>query len=275
MRQRFVFGGAGAALASVVFLAAMLGAFSVATFSAPQVALAANDDVAAEGDAAAAANGNQEPQSENLLTWLFNSLGWRYVTIFLFVSFCMVALWVMNLLAVRRDSIVPAALVQGFDAYLNEKRFQEAFELAKNDESMLGQVLSAGMANISAGYDKAKAAMQEVGEEETMKLEQRLGYVALIAQIGPMFGLLGTVDGMVQAFNVIAQSNVTPKPSALAQGIGTALVTTVVGLWIAIPCITYYSIVRNRLQKLLFEAGSVSENLMSRFATTGSGVKKS
>ena len=96
-------------------------------------------------------------------------------------------------------------------------------------------MLAAGMSKLSDGYDAAMEAMQEVGEEQNMKLEQRNGYIALIAQIGPMFGLLGTVDGMVMAFDVIARSNVTPKPSELAQGIGTALVTTVVGLWIAIP----------------------------------------
>ena len=58
--------------------------------------------------------------------------------------------------------------------------------------------------------------MQEVGEEENMRLEHRLSYLALIGTICPMFGLLGTVDGMVQAFEVIARSAVSPKPSERA-----------------------------------------------------------
>jgi biopolymer transport protein ExbB len=90
-----------------------------------------------------------------------------------------------------------------------------------------------------------------------------------------MFGLLGTVDGMVAAFDVIAKSSVTPKPSELAAGIGTALVTTVLGLWVAIPSIAYYTVMRNRMQKLLLEVGVVSENLMTRFSSVGTGAKKS
>jgi biopolymer transport protein ExbB len=65
---------------------------------------------------------------------------------------------------------------------------------------------------------------------------------------------------------VIAASNTTPKPNQLAQGIGTALVTTVVGLWIAIPSIAFNHVVRARLARYLHEASVVTESLMGRFA---------
>jgi biopolymer transport protein ExbB len=156
---------------------------------------------------------------------------------------------------------------------LNAKKYQEAYELAKNDESFLGKVLSAGLARLSSGYPQAIEAMQEVGEEENMQLEHRLSYLALIGTIAPMFGLLGTVDGMVQAFSVIAQSTVSPKPYELAQGVMTALVTTLVGLWLAIPAIIAFNILRNRIQRLVLEVGIVSENLMSRFQNVGGQTK--
>ena len=161
-----------------------------------------------------------------------------------------------------------------FEAKLNEKQYQEAYELVKKDTSLLGRVLKAGMGKLSEGYEAATEAMQEVGELRNMKLEQRNGYIALIAQLGPMFGLLGTVDGMVMAFDVIAHSNVTPKPSELAQGIGTALVTTVVGLWISIPSIVFYHMIRNRLSRYILEVGTMSGNLMKRFATIQVTIKK-
>ena len=224
-----------------------------------------------EGPKAEATEG--APKSESFLGWLYRSLGLRYVLIFLFITFNLVALMVMNVLAVRRDSVVPPTLIEQFDALVNERRYQEAYELAKASDSFLGKVLAAGMAKLSGGYDAAMEAMQEVGEEENMKLEHRLGYVALCAQIGPMFGLLGTVDGMVMAFDVISKSNTTPKPNQLAQGIGTALVTTIVGLWIAIPAIVYHHILRNRQTKMIREVGIVSENLMKRFATVQPAAK--
>jgi biopolymer transport protein ExbB len=111
--------------------------------------------------------------------------------------------------------------------------------------------------------------MQEVGEEENMRLEHRLSYLALIGTISPMFGLLGTVDGMIQAFEKIATSPTQPRPDELADGIGTALVTTLVGIWLAIPAIVAFNILRNRIGRLVLEVGIVSENLMSRFQNVG------
>jgi biopolymer transport protein ExbB len=196
-------------------------------------------------------------------------LGLLYSVIFLVLSFALVAVFVMNVLGARRESLVPQQLIESFEAQLNAKKFQEAYEIAKNDESFLGKVLSAGLARLSSGYPQAIEAMQEVGEDENMRLEHRLSYLALIGTISPMFGLLGTVDGMVQAFEVIARSTVSPKPSELADGIATALVTTLVGLWLAIPAIAAFNILRNRISRLVLEAGIISENLMSRFQNVG------
>jgi biopolymer transport protein ExbB len=242
----------------------------------------ADDDVVPEEDAAPAEQPADEADVEpaaadpattttpvappqSYLGWLYNALGLLYSVIFLVLSFALVAVFVMDMLAARREHILPSQLIEGFEAHLNAKRYQEAYELAKNDDSFLGKVLSAGLSRISSGYPQAVEAMQEVGEVENMHLEHRLSYLALIGTISPMFGLLGTVDGMVRAFGVIANSTVTPKPADLAQGIMTALVTTLVGLWLAIPAIMAFNILRNRTSRLVLEAGIVSENLMSRF----------
>jgi biopolymer transport protein ExbB len=175
----------------------------------------------------------------------------------------------MNVLSIRRQNMVPPDLVQSFEAMLNEKRFQDAYELAKNDDSFLGHVLAAGLAKLQDGYPQAVEAMQEVGEDENMRLEQRLSYIALIATVSPMVGLLGTVHGMVVAFQTIARTNTQPKPSELAGGISMALITTLVGLLIAIPAIGLFGIFRNRLQRFVLEVGIFSERLMSRFQNVG------
>ena len=107
--------------------------------------------------------------------------------------------------------------------------------------------------------------MQEVGEEETMKMEHNLSYMALIGNISPMIGLFGTVQGMIQAFQTIATSPTTPKPSVLAMNISTALFTTLAGLAIAIPAIAVYNILRNRVQRLTLQVGVTSEELIERF----------
>jgi biopolymer transport protein ExbB len=217
----------------------------------------------------AGSSGMQSIVGDSLLEFYFRALGWFYTITFLLISFIFVALVVMNLLAARRENIVPIALVQGFEQFLNEKKYQEAYELAKSDDSFLGQVLSAGLAKLSAGYPQAIEAMQEVGEEETMKLEHRLSYIALVGTISPMVGLLGTVDGMVDSFFEIASSDIAPKPAKLAEGISQALITTLVGLFLAIPAIAVFGILRNRFQRLTLEVGIVAETLMSRFQNVG------
>jgi biopolymer transport protein ExbB len=225
---------------------------------------------AQEADVAAAADADQpSARGDSWLTWGYQALGPVYSLIFLGLSFTLMALLVMNILTARRDNVCPAFLVEGFENHLNERRYQEAYDLAKGDESFLGQVLSAGLGKLSAGYSQAIEAMQEVGEEENMKLDHRLSYMALIGTLSPMIGLFGTVHGMINSFSVIANSPTTPKPSELAQGISTALFTTLIGLLIAIPAIALYSILKNRISRLVLEVGILSEELMGRFQDVG------
>ena len=298
MRHRFFFGWIGAALGSYLLLFVALGTFSAVGLldaTTVQAEEEAEQPPAEEekgeqmrpfgdegGDAAAgkaAAGAKAEPdetpgtQPPTYLAWMWEALGWFYSAVFLALSFTLVALLVMNLLTARRESVCPVGLIEGFEAQLNEKKYQEAYEMAKSDESFLGQVLSAGLAKLSGGYQPAIEAMQEVGEEENMKLEHRLSYMALIGTISPMVGLLGTVQGMIDSFSEIANRTTTPPPSQLAKGISTALFTTLVGLFIAIPAIAMYNILRNKVARLVLEVGIVSEGLMSRFS--GVGAKKS
>jgi biopolymer transport protein ExbB len=237
----------------------------------------AQAEAAAQPEPAAppANNGGGGAQARpNLLTWTIQSLGWMYTVIFLALSVTLVSLFVMNMLAARRDTLCPQGLVDSFEEKLNEKDFQGAYDMARTDESVLGQVLSAGLARLSRGYSKALEGMQEVGEEESMRLEHRLSYMALIGNLSPMVGLLGTVHGMISSFQVIALGGASPKPAELAEGISTALFTTLVGLILAIPAIAAYNVIRNRVARLLLEVGVTSENLMSRFEDVQPGAKK-
>ena len=208
-------------------------------------------------------------QSRSFLSYIVRACGWFWGPAFLLVSFILVALIMMNLLQVRRDVLLPTQFVEEFEQKLNAKDFQGAYEFARADESFVGRVLAAGMGRLSRGYPEAVEGMQEAGEDENMALEHRLSYVALIGTIAPMMGLMGTVQGMISSFDVIAQSTVSPKPSQLADGISTALVTTLIGLVLAIPAMVFYGILKNRIQRLVLEIGMVSEGLMGRFATVG------
>jgi biopolymer transport protein ExbB len=228
----------------------------------PSIAVAQDEEVVADEAEAA-------PEGKSYLTFLVEALGIKYVIIFLLLSFGLVALLVMCFMQFRKAVLLPPALSQQFEQHLENKEFQQAYELAKNDDSYLGRVLAAGMGKLQSGYPAAVEAMQGAENEQAMNLEHKISYVSLIGALAPMFGLLGTVDGMVAAFMLIAQRDTAPKPSELAVGISQALVTTLIGLWLAIPAIFCYGMFKNWLQRFNMEVDDESMRLMGRFQNMG------
>jgi biopolymer transport protein ExbB len=221
-----------------------------------------------EGDDEEAAAKPRDEQS--LLEWTIEASGWWGVVLLL-MSFIMVAIIVMNVLQVRRENMMPPEFIEAFEQKLSAKDYQGAYETSKADDSFLARVLAAGLGKLNRGYEEAIEGMQEVGEEENMTLEHRLSMLALIGAVAPMIGLMGTVWGMIASFRVIAISGGTPEPAELAKGVSTALFTTLEGLFVAIPAMTAYGILRNRVARFVLEVGMVSEGLMSRFSTLGKG----
>ena len=261
---RNLIGVLSAGLARALLSVAMIGAAGAATVApallCPTVAVAQDEEVADE---------EAEPEGESMLVFYYNALGLKYVIVFLALSFGLVALLVMCFLQIRKAVLMPASLSQAFEAHLENKEYQQAYELAKNDDSYLGRVLAAGMGKLQSGYGAAVEAMQEEGGEQAMKLEHKISYVSLIGGLAPMFGLLGTVDGMVSAFMIIAKSSTAPKPNELAIGISQALITTLIGLWLAIPAIACFATFKNWLQKLTGDIDVEAMRLMSRFQNMG------
>lgn len=231
---------------------------------AADAADAAAQPVAAESGAVD--DSGESKKSDNYLMWMFRSLGWFFSVVFALLSMTMVALIVINIVNLRRSQIVPEALVEDFGKLIDENRFQEAYECAKDNESLLGQALSTGLARMPSGYEKASQAMQDVTQAESMRLEHQLGYLALIGNLAPMIGLFGTVVGMIASFQAIASGGAAPSPQKLAEGIATALFTTELGLAIALPALAAYDILKNRLARFILDVAVVSESFMGRFS---------
>lgn len=247
----------GRMLLVIAMLTAAVGPIMVA----PGVAQAQDEEAAAEEESA--------EEGESMLVFYYNALGLKYVIVFLALSFGLVALLVMCFLQIRKTVLMPPGLSQAFEAHLEAKEYQQAYELSKNDDSYLGQVLAAGMGKLQSGYGAAVEALQAEEGEQAMKLEHKISYVSLVGALAPMFGLLGTVDGMVAAFMIIAKSSTAPKPNELAIGISQALITTLIGLWLAIPAIACFALFKNWLQKLNGDVDTEAMRLMSRFQNMG------
>ena len=239
---------------------------AAAPASAPASAPAADSDSANNGAAVSVPSGEASGgRGDNYLIWMIRSLGVFFTPVFICISLAMVALVTMNILAIRRSVLVPEELVREVVKLLDEQKNKEAYLAAKNDESLLGRMLSTGMARISSGQEKVEQAIQDVKDEETMRLQQRISYLALIGNLAPMVGLFGTVVGMIDSFQAIASGGAAPSPQKLAEGIATALFTTEIGLSIALPALAIYEIFKNKLDRYLLELGIVTDNFVTRF----------
>jgi biopolymer transport protein ExbB len=251
----------GSWLAAVVPVAA-----GIALASAPVVAVAQDEFL----DEEPLAGEEEAPQAQNLLVFFVSALGPTFSAVFLLISFALVSLVVMGFLQLRQSAMMPADMVDDFNAHLDAKEWQQAYELASEDGSYLGQVLAAGIGKVSSGYTAAVEAMRDAAAMESMRLEHQLSYVGLIGALAPMIGLLGTVWGMVKSFMEIAASTTSPKPAKLAEGISTALITTLIGLVIAIVAVAVFAFFKNRLQSLNAAVDEEAMKVMSRFSKRAS-----
>ncbi len=181
------------------------------------------------------------------------------------LSIVALAIIIENFASLKRDKLAPPEIIDEIQALFDEGQFQEAMELCENEPTYFTRVCGAGIAKIGHSFDTIEKSLEEMGDEESVKLHQKIGWLSLIANVAPMMGLLGTVMGMVKAFNEIASSGGQANPADLAEGISEALLTTMFGLIVAIPVTASFAFVRNRMVKTIIELGAIVEDLFERF----------
>lgn len=215
---------------------------------------------AQDGDTSAAPT----KSSPNKLVHMIESLGWVFGPILLSVSVALVALIVLLTLDLRMPSAIPAGFVDEFTDTVNKRKFKEAFDMARNDPSFLGRVLTSGMGRLQYGLEDAREAAMNTLEAIKSDKDQKNNYTAVIASLGPMLGLVGTVYGMIGAFMVLGESTSTPNASALAANISHALSVTLVGIAISVPAIFFNAFFRNRITKVTMDVGHIADDLLTQ-----------
>lgn len=128
----------------------------------------------------------------------------------------------------------------------------EALELAENTAGPVAGVLEEGLKNAGKTKEKIEEAISLKGAVELKRLNQNLHIIELIGRIAPLLGLLGTVLGLVHAFQKVSTAQSAIDPSLLAAGIWEALLTTVVGMAIAIPAMVAHHFLEHRVQSFVF-----------------------
>ncbi|TVS07389.1 MAG: MotA/TolQ/ExbB proton channel family protein [Phycisphaerales bacterium] len=201
---------------------------------------------------------------KTLLEYIQSGGGIGYVIIAL--SLFAVGLIVAQLVRVRMERMAPRDFVLGLDARLRKGDVRGAIEFCSqpDNESFLSRVFRSALTRCARspfGFLELKGALEESGQMEVSRLQRSNDTIGVVASIAPMLGLLGTVVGMVGAFDTLSAAEGVAKPDRLAGSISTALMTTVMGLLVAIPCTAAYAYLRGRIDTLASKVAEVTEEL--------------
>ncbi len=166
------------------------------------------------------------------------------------LSITAAAIVVERLWSLQADRVSPSDLIDKIwklvaAGQLNDKHIEV---IAEN--SPLGRILAAGLANRHRPREWVKEAIEDTGRHVAHELDRFLNLLGTIAAVSPLMGLLGTVIGIISAFNAITHDGVG-DPKVLSGGIGQALITTAAGLMVAIPSLMGYRYLRGRVDELI------------------------
>jgi biopolymer transport protein ExbB len=184
------------------------------------------------------------------------------------IAFILERLWTLT-----RASINAKQFFAQVEEALNSGGVDAAAEICSNTRGPVASVLHAGLLRAKRGLAHAEKAIETSGSIEMAFLERGMVWLATIANIAPLLGFLGTVSGMIKAFEAIALAG-DVEPSLVASGISEALITTAAGLAIAIPIQAFHNYFVSRIDKIVIDMEESSAAFVDTLVEMGYGEEK-
>ena len=202
---------------------------------------------------------------------IVDALGYSFVVPFLIAS--VVAVWycIERTVVLRRRRVIPKAFVDRFLSQLlsGQMQPQQALQICERNGSPVAQIFAHGIRKWGKPSVEVEQAIIDGGERQVSQLKKNLRVLNGVATVCPLIGLLGTVIGMIQAFNEIANADAMGRANELAVGIALALLTTAVGLLIAIPSLIMYMYLSGRVDALVIDMDDLSQNVVHAISAEG------
>jgi biopolymer transport protein ExbB len=188
--------------------------------------------------------------------------------IIILMSIVAVGFVIEHALTIRKQRLMPDAVLDPLEDLIAQGDIAGATQYCQEPQNycLATDVVLAGLERFQSsefGFADYKAAAEEAGEDHTARLYRKTDGLNVIGVIAPMLGLFGTVAGMIEAFNIIASEGGAPKPDQLADSISKALITTWLGLIVAIPALVAFSFFRNKIDSLVSECGRRVERILT------------
>src|SRR6478736_6324265 len=188
--------------------------------------------------------------------------------IIILMSVVAVAFVIEHSLTIRKERLMPEAVMNQLEDLIARGDLAGAVHCCEDPRnySLATDVVLAGLERFQSsefGFADYKSAVEEAGEDHTARLYRKTDGLNVIGVIAPMLGLFGTVEGMMESFNIIASTEGAAQPYQLADSISKALVTTWLGLVVAIPAMVAFSYFRNKIDSLVSECGKRVERILT------------
>src|SRR3954452_8835025 len=188
--------------------------------------------------------------------------------IIILMSVVAVAFVIEHSITIRKERLMPEAAMGQVEEVIARGDLQAAAQFCEDPRnySLATDVILAGLERYQSsefGFADYKSAVEEAGEDNTARLYRKTDGLNIIGVIAPMLGLFGTVEGMMESFNIIASQEGAAQPFQLADSISKALVTTWLGLVVAIPSMVAFSYFRNKIDSLVSECGKRVERILT------------
>ncbi|HHT91657.1 MAG: MotA/TolQ/ExbB proton channel family protein [Bacillota bacterium] len=181
----------------------------------------------------------------------------------LLCSIFALAIGIERLWYLLRSRIDTDDLLEDIKLSLGQGKVLEAMQIAKKSRGPVAAVLATGIAHYDQEREEIQQHMSSVGQEEIFKMEKRLGALDLIVTLSPLLGILGTVTGIIDSFNVMGAMEGVTQASALSIGIAEALITTAAGLSIAIPTMALASYLNGIVNSQVADMSRKSTELLN------------
>lgn len=181
-------------------------------------------------------------------------------------SIVAMAVVIERLYHLRRAKIDSDKFMESISNTVKRNRIMDAVDLCEKTPGPIAHIIKAGILKHDRSRHEIKEAIEDAGIYEVPRLEKNLGALATIAHISPLLGLLGTVTGMVRAFQIIQEkaTSLHPvSPGDLAGGIWEALITTCAGLIVAIPTFVAYNYLVSRVKGFILEMERTATDLIN------------
>ncbi len=183
-----------------------------------------------------------------------------------FAAATLICIWFTTerLVVLRRARVIPRPFVERFLHHLREKSItpEEALQLCVDNGSPVAKIFAHGVRKWGKPSVEVEQAIIDGGERQISELRKHLRILNGLATVCPLIGLLGTVWGMIEAFNGIAGSDAMGNPEKLAAAIAMALLTTAAGLLVAIPSMIIYMYLAGRIDRLVMDMDELAQEVV-------------